>query len=168
MKTKIYEEDKCYILLFSPFISWNIWLITLYLSITFGDCLPLFPPPLSLLHSTSDHQLGVTEAINNYFPDHLPVLFWQLLNGKHMTYWHNLDHIVNKFNSLPLKDRLIQFSSAFLQAIKPRTATGRGALKTLSCIIIWITLGFWIVPLMKLTGKKKKQLKLLKSCKKEL
>lgn len=142
-----------------------MWLLILHLSITFGDCLPLLPSPLSLLHSTSDQQLGVTEAINNSFPAHLPVLFWQLLNGKHMTYWHSLDHNVDKFNSLPLKDRLIQFSSAFLQAIESRTATGRGALKTPSCIIIWISLRFWIVPLMKLTGKKK-QLNLLKSCKK--
>lgn len=83
-----------------------------------------------------------------------------------MTYWHSLDHNANKFNSLPLKDRLIQFSSAFLQAIESRTATGRGALKTPSCIIIRISLGFWIVLLMKLT-RKKRQLNLLKSCKKK-
>lgn len=144
-----------------------MWLLTLHLSITFGGCLPLFPSPLSLLHCTSEQQLGVTEVINNYFPAHLPVLFWQLLNGKHMTYWHSLDHNAKKFNSLPLKDRLIQFSSASLQAIESRTATGRGALKTPSCIIMWISLGFWIVPLMKLT-EKKRQLNLLKSCKNEL
>lgn len=126
----------------------------------------LSPCPLSLFHPTSEQQLGVSEAINNYFPAHLPVLFWRLLNGKHTTYWHSLDHNVNKFNSVLLKDRLIQFSSAFLQAIESRIVTGRDALKTPSCIIIWISLGFWIVPLMKFIGGKKSNLICYRAAKK--
>lgn len=69
----------------------------------------LFPSPSPLWTSTSKQQLGVTEAINDHFPAHLPVLFWQLLNGKHRIYWHTSDSHVHKFNTLPLKDRLIQF-----------------------------------------------------------
>lgn len=130
-------------------------------------CHLLFPSPSSLWHFTSKQQLGITEAINDHFSAHLPALFWQLLNGKHMIYWQALDSNVHKFNSLPLKDRLIQFSSAFLQATESRTATGRGAIKTPSWIIIWISLELWIVPPVKLTGEKK-QLNLLKSCKIEL
>ena len=124
----------------------------------------LFLSPSSLWHSTSKQQLGITEAINDHFPAHLPPLFWQLLNDKHMIYWHTLDSNVHKFNFLPLKDRLIQFSSAFLQARESRTATGRGAIKTPSWILIWISLELWIVLPMKLTGEKNPWLNLLKSC----